>query len=106
MFNCFIRSSDGQLLIVSSSDGFCSIISFSKEELGETYMEQAKIEMMETEECSAQDDVEKVSNKITPVKIKEKEEEKQSSDFSEPPTKKRVQLVTLSSPKTKKCLNK
>lgn len=99
----FLRSSDGQLLIVSSSDGFCSIISFGKEELGEPYTENTKIEMMETEEYVIQ---EEVISKETPLKTKQKEEEKQVTDFSEPPTKKRVQLVTLSSPKNKKYLNK
>jgi len=99
-----IRSPDGQLLIVSSSDGFCSIISFSKEELGTLYTDNSKIEMMDTEEIFIQENIEekliKSTSEDSPLKIK------QVTDFSEPPTKKRVQLVTLSSPKTKKYLNK
>jgi len=95
---------DGQLLIVSSSDGFCSIISFSKEELGSLYTDSAKVEVMDIEE-SVQEDIEKIPIKDTveensPLKVK------QVTDSSELPTKKRVQLVTLSSPKTKKYLNK
>lgn len=143
-----IRSLDGQLLIVSSSDGFCSIVSFSKDELGEPYTRNSKVEIMEMEESDLQEDTEEIPNEKTPrksklkekkstlldidstevkmieidrsvtqgtkeitnvetpMKFKHKEEEKQSGDLSELPTKKRVQLVTLSSPKTKKNLNK
>lgn len=35
LFSC--RSSDGQILIVSSSDGYCSIIHFQEGELGKIY---------------------------------------------------------------------
>ncbi|XP_025419613.1 chromatin assembly factor 1 subunit B [Sipha flava] len=94
-------SADGLLLIVSSSDGFCSIISFSKEELGKPYMDKTLlVNAMEMEESFIQEDNEEVLN--TPDKLIQKEE-KNTVDFSEP-TKKRVQLVTLSSPKTKKKL--
>jgi hypothetical protein len=86
---------------VSSSDGFCSIISFSKEELGKPYMDKTLlVNAMEMEESFIQEDNEEVLN--TPDKLIQKEE-KNTVDFSEP-TKKRVQLVTLSSPKTKKKL--
>jgi len=100
-----IRSLDGQLLIVSSSDGFCSIISFNKEELGSLYTDSAKVEVMGIEEPVVQENIEEIPIKgipeeNSPLKIK------QVTDSSEPPTKKRVQLVTLSSPKTKKHLNK
>lgn len=97
------RSLDGLLLIVSSSDGFCSIISFSKEELGIPYY--SEIQMMETEE-SVLEDIDEVPIKDIELKIKPREDEKEKNDFSEPHTKKRVQLVTLSSPKNKKYLNK
>lgn len=100
-FVILIRSADGLLLIVSSSDGFCSIISFNKEELGKPYMDTKLGNAMETEESFIQEDNEDILN--TPHKIIQKEEEKNTVDFSEP-TKKRVQLVTLSSPKTKKKL--
>jgi len=99
-------SLDGQLLIVSSSDGFCSIISFTKDELGLLYIDNVKDEMMNVEEESIiEEDIEEITlNKSTPndnpLKVK------QATDFSEPSTKKRVQLVTLSSPKTKKYLKK
>jgi len=116
----FIRSSDGQLLIVSSSDGFCSIVNFSKEELGVPYIDNTKVATMEIEELVVQKDNEipnndimlkmkqnkdNISNKDISLEIKQKEE-KSTLDFSEPPTKKRIQLVTLSSPKNKKHLNK
>lgn len=97
------RSLDGLLLIVSSSDGFCSIISFGKEELGIPYY--SEIQMVKTEE-SVLENMDEVPNKDFELKIKPKEEEKQKIDFTEPPIKKRVQLVTLSSPKNKKYLNK
>lgn len=61
---------------------------------------------METEESFNQENNEEILNKDTPLKIELKEDNKQNVDFSEPPTKKRVQLVTLSSPKNKKYLNK
>lgn len=106
--NCFIktRSSNGQLLVVSSSDGFCSIISFSKDELGIPYTNNTKV-VIEAAESIVNEDIEEdiSSIKNTPPKSVE-QDEKQSVEFSEPPTKKRVQLVTLSSPKTKKYLNK
>lgn len=104
---CF-RSSDGQLLIVSSSDGFCSIVSFIKEELGVPYKDNTKVEPMEVVETVVQKDTEDkevLNETITPLKIEEKEE-KPTVDCTEAPTKKRVQLVTLSSPKNNKYLNK
>lgn len=106
----FIRSSDGQLLIVSSSDGFCSIISFTKDELGVMYKDNTKVQPMEIVESVVQEDSEdrELPIIIAPLQIehKEEEEEKQIVDCSEAPTKKRVQLVTLSSPKNNKYLNK
>jgi len=105
----FIRSFDGQLLVVSSSDGFCSIISFTKEELGVMYKDNTKVEPMEivesvVEECSEDKEL---PVKVAPLQIEQKDEEKQIVNYSEaPPTKKRVQLVTLSSPKNNKYLNK
>lgn len=86
---------------MSSSDGYCSIISFSKDELGIPY---TKV-VIETEESTINEDIEDVpSIKDTPPRVER--EEKQSVEYSEPLTKKRVQLVTLSSPKNKKYLNK
>lgn len=103
------RSSDGQLLIVSSSDGFCSIISFTKEELGVIYKDntQIKPEPMEIIESIIQEDTEikDLPVIITPLQTEQKEE-KQIADRSEAPPKKRVQLVTLSSPKHNKYKNK
>jgi hypothetical protein len=104
-----IRSPDGQLLMVSSSDGFCSIISFTKEELGVIYKDNTHIksEPMEIVESVIQEDTEvkELPNIIIPLQIEQKEE-KQITDRSEAPTKKRVQLVTLSSPKNNKYINK
>lgn len=57
-------------------------------------------------EESVSENIVEVPNKDFELKIKPKEEEKQKIDFTEPLTKKRVQLVTLSSPKNKKYLNK
>lgn len=104
----FIRSPDGQLLIVSSSDGFCSIISFTKEELGVMYKDNTKVEPMEIVESVVQEDSEDRELPIitAPLQIEQKEEEKLIVDCSEAPTKKRVQLVTLSSPKNNKYLIK
>lgn len=104
----FIRSSDGQLLIVSSSDGFCSIISFTKEELGVVYKDNTKVEPMEIVESIVQEDSDdkELPILIAPLQMEQKEEEKQIVECSEAPTKKRVQLVTLSSPKNNKYLNK
>lgn len=96
------RSSDGQLLIVSSSDGFCSIISFGKEELGVQYTDNSKVEVMETKEFAIQEDIEDILSKDIPLKTNLKKDKLQVIDLTEPPTKKRIQLVTLSSPKTKK----
>lgn len=78
-------------------------MSFSKEELGVAYTDNAKIIVTETEESIIQEDIEEVPNadQITPMEIQLKEE-KPIVEFSEPITKKRVQLVTLSSPKNKK----
>lgn len=33
----FYRSSDGKMLIASSTDGYCSIVTFSEGELGNVY---------------------------------------------------------------------
>jgi len=35
--NVFIRSHDGRLLVVSSTDGYCTLISFDENELGTEY---------------------------------------------------------------------
>ena len=39
-------SNDGKILIVSSTDGFCSIITFADAELGEEYMEKSLAEVL------------------------------------------------------------
>lgn len=54
--------------------------------------------MMIQKETVIHEDMDVQNNKVTPPKV----QEKQSADLSEPPTKKRVQLVTLSSPKNSK----
>ncbi|XP_050427998.1 chromatin assembly factor 1 subunit B [Adelges cooleyi] len=95
-------SPDGQLLIVSSSDGFCSIITFSQEELGVPFIDKS-IKINESV-CQEVEDLIKEDAKLLPTK--EEEKNNPSIDLAEPPTKKRVQLVTISSPKNKKHLNK
>lgn len=96
-------------------------MSFSEFELGTPYVNNFVKEV----ENVTQEESKEVLNEDTPLKIKEivikndenvphtdtsietkHNEEKQSIDISEPPSKKRVQLVTLSSPKNKKCINK
>jgi len=93
---------------VSSSDGFCSIISFTTEELGVIYKDNTEVEPMEIVESVVQEDSDdkELPIIISPLQMEQKEEEKQIVDCSEAPTKKRVQLVTLSSPKNNKYLNK
>ena len=46
----FFRSKDGRILVVSSTDGYCSIVTFGPDELGRPYS------------CSAQSDTSEVMN--------------------------------------------
>ena len=39
----FFRSSDGNTLLVASTDGFCSVVNFKEGEIGEVYDENAPV---------------------------------------------------------------
>jgi len=43
------RSSDGRILVVSSTDGYCSIVTFSPEELGRPYTGPSQSEVAQAE---------------------------------------------------------
>lgn len=51
----FFRSSDGRLLIASSSDGYCSIINFEDGQLGEVYEKAPEI-TVETKKPDTKED--------------------------------------------------
>lgn len=86
LFNVF-RSSDGRILIASSTDGYCSIIQFQKGELGEEYKKENNIATnsnaeQPTSSSSAKDiseksiptiDIDNSAMDIEIVKSKEKE---------------------------------
>lgn len=57
------RSSDGKILIVSSTDGYCSIIQFQDRELGEIYKAQTPLASKNEEK-----QVKESSNHTTPTK--------------------------------------
>lgn len=38
------RSSDGSTLVASSTDGYCTIVTFGKDEIGEPYIEETVVE--------------------------------------------------------------
>jgi len=38
------RSHDGQILVVSSTDGYCTLVTFSPDELGVTYVKPVVVE--------------------------------------------------------------
>ncbi|KAM0735743.1 Chromatin assembly factor 1 subunit B [Formica fusca] len=46
-------SSDGQILIVSSSDGYCSIIQFQEDELGKIYKMKNPVNTVLTDKCKS-----------------------------------------------------
>lgn len=74
--------------------------------MGKLYTDEVKDKITEkTEESIFQENNGEVLNKDILLNVEKKEEEKKP-DYSEPITKKRVQLVTLSSPKNKKHLSK
>lgn len=72
-------SKDGQLLIASSTDGFCSLITFEPYELGEVYV---------VEECEVEDSImdvsinEETENEAVDLNVEtDKEEQKKKSSF-------------------------
>ncbi|XP_023329591.1 chromatin assembly factor 1 subunit B [Eurytemora carolleeae] len=94
-------SPDGKILMVSSSDGFCSIISFTETELGEMYIPEPSTEpaVLSAEESPIG----------TPERKKVEEEEEEVRSPSQVHIKstkeggksnpKRLKFITLSSPK-------
>lgn len=69
-------STDGNVLIVSSTDGFCSLLTFAENELGERYEE------MDAVLCAAANTIEKPPQRIR--KQKKQRQQKLSSDESTP----------------------
>ena len=53
------RSSDGRILVMSSTDGYCSLVSFAEGELGTPYIGKKK----EVSNCEKQESVETASSK-------------------------------------------
>ncbi len=118
----FFRSSDGNTLVVASTDGFCSLIRFKPGELGQIYTDEAVTEacdssmieesIMEDDEEEDLDDDEMIMDEDVPVskdgiplnkegvcspaaiKIRSVKEGGR-------PNPKRLQLITISSPKSK-----
>ena len=83
-FICFIssyRSSDGKLLLISSTDGYCTLIAFEDGELGIPYIDPAKL--------AAADKVKGESSKVIGESQKVKTEEA---------VNKEIQKVITSSP--------
>lgn len=67
LFSC--RSSDGQILIVSSSDGYCSIIHFEEGELGKIYKVKNSVDTVLTEVRKSSDKKSKnIINKDNAIK--------------------------------------
>lgn len=69
-------STDGNVLIVSSTDGFCSLLTFAENELGERYEE------MDAVLCAAANTIENPPQRIR--KQKKQRQQKLSSDESTP----------------------
>lgn len=115
------RSSDGNMLVVSSTDGFCSVIKFKPDEIGSLYTEAeedlenttSQDESMLEEAMDEDDDVEDLEDEdhvpvskegiplnkegvCSPADIKIK-----SVKEGGRPNPRRLQLITISSPKSK-----
>jgi chromatin assembly factor 1 subunit B len=83
-------SPDGRILIVSSSDGFCSIITFADMELGEEYIPDSPVETPADSPVGTPD--RKPVGSPSQVHIKSAKEGGKSNP-------KRLKFITLSSPK-------
>ena len=86
----------GNILLASSSDGYCSIVSFAPGEIGELY----------TEETSAEKTVESTKALISDEKAKVANEELTNVVKENKSNAKRLQFITLSSPKANKKINR
>lgn len=83
-------SSDGLLLIASSTDGFCALITFESEELGVVYLKEESEDEGNAFDLSVTEDsvVEKnenidINNSNVEIEIKESEHEKKKPSFIE-----------------------
>ncbi|XP_042894256.1 chromatin assembly factor 1 subunit B-like isoform X2 [Penaeus japonicus] len=99
-------SSDGRILVVSSTDGYCSLVSFTEEELGIPY----KGKIIETQVKKAGTSPNLQAKPSSRASSPREEPEKMEAETVEPPKKpvesiavksksgKRVSLITLSGP--------
>nr|XP_045607869.1 chromatin assembly factor 1 subunit B-like [Procambarus clarkii]XP_045607870.1 chromatin assembly factor 1 subunit B-like [Procambarus clarkii] len=107
-------SSDGRILVVSSTDGYCSLVSFSKDEVGIPYKEKMKENVKENVDISSSNSEEtkpaSVSTETTTVEIENEKSPscqskkkpmvvRRAGESSKPG--KRVALITLSGPSVK-----
>ncbi|CAM1297616.1 CHAF1B (predicted), partial [Pycnogonum litorale] len=98
-------SEDGRMLLISSTDGYCSMITFDENELGTPY-----VAIDDVKQCFKMPDTKKTesvipANKVNPVNKVELPVvvDKPKNDSVETErTRKRIQLITLSSPKNSK----
>ncbi|CAG0892297.1 unnamed protein product [Darwinula stevensoni] len=112
-------SADGRLLIVSSTDGYCSVITFSAGELGKPYKEEQKYNAAEEEEEEEEmeeelrEDEKKDPPRSAPSSSQGCSDEKHTGPANngeeamealtlKEEKGKRATLITLSSPKSKK----
>ncbi|XP_063612996.1 chromatin assembly factor 1 subunit B-like isoform X2 [Penaeus indicus] len=99
-------SSDGRILVVSSTDGYCSLVSFTEEEIGIPY----KGKIIETQVKKAGTSPNLSAKPSSRASSPREEPEKMETEVVEPPKKpvesiavksksgKRVSLITLSGP--------
>ena len=91
----------GNILFASSSDGYCSIVTFAPGEIGEIYVDKNVEETTNGTESS------KNEEKVKVVKdVKSGDSEATNKAATEKSNAKRLQFITLSSPKANKKMNK
>ena len=121
------RSGDGRILIASSTDGYCSVITFSDDEIGTPYREESQETLesgvgttQESQSDFTQSTPHSAQTPISDIEPIWSTQESAVVDLSDSPVPlmqssqgcttpsskvgRRVQLVTLSSPKSKKKL--
>ncbi|CAF4952970.1 unnamed protein product [Pieris macdunnoughi] len=86
-------SNEGQALVASSTDGFCSVVTFSKGELGEVIPHDAPIEAMEIDEPAPE---------IMPEQLKEEKPVKSKNDLPKLDSFIKFKTPTEKSPKKQK----
>ena len=109
------RSKDGLLLAISSSDGYCTIISFDENELGTPLVEEKHpqsspvLNIVQSPSCedtptshqTPTDETVTPSRRITPVPVDKPVTSSSTPPHIKEPTKpRRVNFITLSSPQT------